>query len=676
MDGRALRVAVIFLSTAVLQLSGARARAQIFLETPTISPTRTATRTITPTVTPRPTRTPSASRTPTPTWTTTGTQTRTETATPTRTGTETRTVTPSWTPTGSATATHTPTSTRSGTPTRTVTLTFTPTGTATGTRTQTPTRTGTETRTATLTRTQTPTPTRTATVTQTRTATPTRTITLTPTITQTRTPFAFYLSVDLFADRRGDNNDGTFTTLVSALVTDRNGNPIGDGVEVRFSFAEPVAGISITGAGRTNEAPDCDVSSYERDTGLPINPQPGQAYACLRYVRSLEGNAVTVHVDVDSSFGVLSAERGVLLPTSPTPTPSETLTPLPTATPTPSHTVTPTASASGTPTPTDTSTATPTPTETDTATVTPTATDTPTSTATPTDTDTPTETPTPKAPVRLVVIGGAGRPGGFADVEVDMVDQGDQVAGLQFDLLFVEAAFDLTQIGQRCRIDPRLSRLRLSVTPAFDPFVPVGQRRFRFVFFEETGGVVLLGSGPLLECHLPIDADAPLGETVVTLNQILAGDAEGHLLDGAIGVDGSVLIDPDAPLPTSTPTATDTPTQTPTNSPTDTPTATPTATPTETPTATPTPSETPLPTFTATLTPTQTPTPTPVPPPCPGDCNDDRVVQTTELVIGVNIALGRQAVDACMSLDANSNGEVSIDELVAALGAALEGCPQ
>ena len=108
------------------------------------------------------------------------------------------------------------------------------------------------------------------------------------------TPLAATISVDLIADRRGDNNDGTFTTVVSALVADLRGNPVGDGVVVVFSLSQPVPGITITQSGQTNRPPNCDVSSYVADTGRPVNPQPGMALACLQYVRSREGQLITI----------------------------------------------------------------------------------------------------------------------------------------------------------------------------------------------------------------------------------------------------------------------------------------------------------------------------------------------------------------------------------------------
>jgi hypothetical protein len=95
------------------------------------------------------------------------------------------------------------------------------------------------------------------------------------------------------------------------------------------------------------------------------------------------------------------------------------------------------------------------------------------------------------------------------------------------------------------------------------------------------------------------------------------------------------------------------------------------------PTATPSP--TPTPVDTATVTPTATPTTTPTasPPPtprCAGDCDGDRTVTIDELVCAVGIAVDGRALARCDAIDRNRDEAVSVDELVAAAGAVLHGC--
>jgi len=94
---------------------------------------------------------------------------------------------------------------------------------------------------------------------------------------------------------------------------------------------------------------------------------------------------------------------------------------------------------------------------------------------------------------------------------------------------------------------------------------------------------------------------------------------------------------------------------------------------TPTPTRTPTPTQRPAPSQIAPPTPTRTPTRT-CNNACTGDCNDNRRVTIDALVRGVNIALGMAALDDCSVFDANADGRLTIGELVAAVGNALNGC--
>src|SRR5262245_50572158 len=60
---------------------------------------------------------------------------------------------------------------------------------------------------------------------------------------------------------------------------------------------------------------------------------------------------------------------------------------------------------------------------------------------------------------------------------------------------------------------------------------------------------------------------------------------------------------------------------------------------------------------------------------CTGDCNYDRAASVNELVKGVNIALGLQAVEACVGFDLSGDQRLTIDELVGGVRNALDGCP-
>ena len=130
---------------------------------------------------------------------------------------------------------------------------------------------------------------------------------------------------------------------------------------------------------------------------------------------------------------------------------------------------------------------------------------------------------------------------------------------------------------------------------------------------------------------------------------------------------------------TLTPTATATsPALTPTPTPTDAPTNSPTtAVKTLTPTGTATPSLTASysSTGTATVTAGSTATATvTTPPKCPGNCDNDTVVTMDELMLGVDIVLGRQPLQSCTAFDMNGDNQATVNELARAVNAALSGC--
>ena len=54
--------------------------------------------------------------------------------------------------------------------------------------------------------------------------------------------------------------------------------------------------------------------------------------------------------------------------------------------------------------------------------------------------------------------------------------------------------------------------------------------------------------------------------------------------------------------------------------------------------------------------------------PCVGDCRDTGRVSVNDIVTGVSIALGREALEVCAALDANGDAKVSVDELPAGGG--------
>jgi hypothetical protein len=59
------------------------------------------------------------------------------------------------------------------------------------------------------------------------------------------------------------------------------------------------------------------------------------------------------------------------------------------------------------------------------------------------------------------------------------------------------------------------------------------------------------------------------------------------------------------------------------------------------------------------------------PPPGAGDCNHDLAITIDELVLGVDIALGKKPLATCPAFDADQSGAVSVDELLLAVRALL-----
>ena len=59
---------------------------------------------------------------------------------------------------------------------------------------------------------------------------------------------------------------------------------------------------------------------------------------------------------------------------------------------------------------------------------------------------------------------------------------------------------------------------------------------------------------------------------------------------------------------------------------------------------------------------------------CVGDCDGNHTVQIQELVVAVKIAVGELPVQSCKEIDANLDGSVAVNELVAAVNRTLNGC--
>ena len=60
---------------------------------------------------------------------------------------------------------------------------------------------------------------------------------------------------------------------------------------------------------------------------------------------------------------------------------------------------------------------------------------------------------------------------------------------------------------------------------------------------------------------------------------------------------------------------------------------------------------------------------------CVGDCDGDGSLSIGELITGVSISLGQTSLSSCPPFDPNHSGHVTIEELIGAVTAALNGCP-
>ena len=60
---------------------------------------------------------------------------------------------------------------------------------------------------------------------------------------------------------------------------------------------------------------------------------------------------------------------------------------------------------------------------------------------------------------------------------------------------------------------------------------------------------------------------------------------------------------------------------------------------------------------------------------CTGDCDGNDQVSISELMQGINIVLGREPMSQCPEFDSGGDLQVTIDELIGAVKAALDGCP-
>ena len=158
---------------------------------------------------------------------------------------------------------------------------------------------------------RTATPTQTATATRTATITPTPTAPPTATATASPLPTASAASIVLaqFVGQSCDNEDGTAITVLSAVVTDNNGNAVPDNIPVFFAPTVPNPGIAVTLESLTGKPAPCSLAC------ISATAQPGDAIGCIKFDLALIDTEVTIRASVPVPVGTpLSATSTIKLP--------------------------------------------------------------------------------------------------------------------------------------------------------------------------------------------------------------------------------------------------------------------------------------------------------------------------------------------------------------------------
>ncbi|GIW42947.1 MAG: hypothetical protein KatS3mg077_0229 [Candidatus Binatia bacterium] len=305
----------------------------------------------------------------------------------------------------------------------------------------------------------------------------------------------------------------------------------------------------------------------------------------------------------------------------PTPTPTITATATPTV-PTPTATITPTPSPVP-PSPTASQaeeTQTPTPTRTPSVAASPTL-------ASPSATPSPSVTPA--FPV-LEVTNVNAIPGSRVRVSVRLRAANYQVGAVQVEMAFDPAYAPIAPADTGLPDCSPNTALGKSFLVEFRPVACIGEqctRTVAFLFSELPPVTEIPDESVLWSCTVAVSSQAPLGAYALTLRDAFVADVDGERIPNVMLSHGAVVV----MAPTDTPTSTASPT----------------------PTATPSPTQGAL---------------------CPGDCNGDQRVTIEELVTMAGIALELRPVAACEAADRDRNGQVTVDEIVAAVARALNGC--
>jgi hypothetical protein len=116
-------------------------------------------------------------------------------------------------------------------------------------------------------------------------------------------------------DKFVDNNDGTYLTTLTAIITDARGNLVEDGTPAFFEVLsiseddEASGRVGVRGFASTNDAPPCDVSRFPAQTGERVTPQPGSAITCVTFPIGQQATDLRLRVE---SLGVDSIHTATL----------------------------------------------------------------------------------------------------------------------------------------------------------------------------------------------------------------------------------------------------------------------------------------------------------------------------------------------------------------------------
>jgi hypothetical protein len=292
----------------------------------------------------------------------------------------------------------------------------------------------------------------------------------------------------------------------------------------------------------------------------------------------------------------------------------------------------------------------------------------PTRTPTPSSTPTPTRTHDAVRGARIVVGDAEGFGGNRVqfDVWLEMTPDTPNVRQVHTLLEFDSGVLVIGDDGQPdCEINPFFFEENWLISNRLIPEDCLSEVDCSAVWTLMAGSLLaepIAESIWLFSCEIAIVASAEPGTYPLSCSDHSVLD-DARIAVSSVCVDGDVRV-----LPNGAPTSTPTPTPR-EASPRPASTATSATTPavgSPTPTLTTTPVVSETETFTVSPTPTVTG--------CAADCSGDGVVSIGELIRAVNVALGHFGLEVCPALDVNRDDRVKIDEIIAGVIAALEGC--